>query len=188
VVGALKFSDANADWIHVADIGSLIRQAAPEVFTTMLAMDVAAGETVVSRRIQGNHPGGVIALLGLTGEWSGSGQISCEPEFACRIASTMLMAEYETVDEDVLDAFAEVANMIIGNVKNLLEAELGPMGLSTPTIVFGGEFDTRIAGSPERVVVPFSCGNDVLYVQIVSTPKGAGAGVRDRHLHHPVSA
>ena len=36
----------------------------------------------------------------------GTGTISCSAEFACRIASQMLMAEYLAVDGDVLDAVA----------------------------------------------------------------------------------
>ena len=147
----------------------------------MLAMEITAGETIVTRSAHG-HPGGVIAMLGFTGEWSGSGQISCEPEFACKVASTMLMAEYAAVDADVVDAFAEVANMIVGNIKNMLETELGPMGLSTPAVVFGDDFDTRIAGNPERVSVPFRCGDLTLHVQVVLRPRTAGASVRDRMM------
>ena len=119
----------------------------------MLPMDIAVDETAVGNVVPGNRPGRVTALLGLTGAWSGSGQFSCAPELACRIAAQMLMSEYKTVDEDVLDAVAEVANMIIGNVKNMLEAGLGPMGLSVPTIVFGEQFDTRVAGNPDPVIV-----------------------------------
>ena len=48
---------------------------------------------------------------------------------ACQIAGRLLMAEYEEVDEDVLDAVAEVANMVVGNVKNALEDTLGSLAL-----------------------------------------------------------
>ena len=69
-----------------------------------------------------SHPlDGVVCLIGMAGEWTGTGTISCSAEFACRIASQMLMAEYAVVDAEVLDAVAEVANMILGNVKTSLE-------------------------------------------------------------------
>ncbi len=148
-----------------SQIADAIRGSALEVFSTMLEIDILAGEATVSRMESRECPG-VIALLGLTGEWSGSGQLSCGPEFACRIASRMLMAEYETVDGDVLDAFAEIANMVIGNAKNTLEAALGPIGLSTPATVFGEEFRTRIVGNPDRVVLPFSHPEGTLRVEI----------------------
>jgi chemotaxis protein CheX len=91
----------------------------------------------------------------------------------------MLMAEYETIDEDVLDAVAEIANMVVGNIKNLLEEKLGPMGLSTPTIVFGGSFETRVAGSPDRVSMPFTCAEGMMTVQIVLAPKSKDGAGRD---------
>jgi CheY-specific phosphatase CheX len=47
----------------------------------------------------------------------------------------------------VLDAFAELIDMIIGNVKTALEEHLGPMGMSVPTVVHGKNFTTRtVAG------------------------------------------
>ena len=129
------------------------------------------------RNTPGGTRSGVTTLLGLTGDWVGSGQLSCEPPLACRIASAMLMAEYDAVDDDVLDAIAEVANMIIGNVKNLLEGDLGPMGLSTPAVVFGGEFETRTPGNPDWVLVPFDCSGETLTVQVVLAPNTA-SGVK----------
>jgi chemotaxis protein CheX len=153
-----------------AEIGHAIRTAALEVFSTMLGVDIEAGDWIVSRAEPEFHAD-VIALLGLTGEWAGSGQISVNPAFACRIASGMLMAEYDSVGEDVLDAVAEIANMVIGNIKNMLEVHVGTMGLSTPTIVFGGDFGTRVAGSPERIIVPFRCEGSSMTVQIVLAPR-----------------
>jgi chemotaxis protein CheX len=50
------------------------------------------------------------------------------------------MTEASSVDEDVLDAVAEITNMIIGSVKTDLEGELGPLGLSIPTVGIRTEF------------------------------------------------
>ena len=167
-----------ASEVHL-DIGLAIGHAALEVFSTMLGMEITPGEASVSKSEQ-EFQGNVVALLGLTGDWSGSGQISVDPSFACRIASQMLMAEYETVSEDVLDAVAEIANMVIGNIKNLLEDRLGPMGLSTPTIVFGGHFETRVAGSPDRVSLPFTCSDGLMTVQVVLAQKRGDGALRER--------
>jgi len=169
-----------------ADIGHAISHAAIEVFSTMLAMDLTAGEAVISKSEPEYHSN-VVALLGLTGDWSGSGQLAVEPAFACKIASQMLMAEYDTVNEDVLDAVAEIANMVIGNIKNELEPKLGPMGLSTPTIVFGGEFGTRVAGSPERVIMPFTCPDGRMHVQILLTPQHNEASLHRLRAHLALS-
>jgi chemotaxis protein CheX len=149
------------------DIRNHIQTATEEVFSTMLGIEIAMGEMTLGHT---SSHSGVTALLGLTGAWTGSGQISCEPVLACKIASQFLMAEYPVVDDEVLDALAELANMIIGNVKTLLEHKLGPMGLSTPVIISGGEFETRILGCPAWIVVPFACAEGTLVVQVVLSP------------------
>jgi chemotaxis protein CheX len=149
-----------------------IQSATREVFAMMLGSEVEPGPVKIGK--SGPHrESTVIALLGLTGNWEGSGQICCEPELACKIASAMLMAEYDTVNDDVLDAVAEVANMVIGNVKTIVEAHAGPMGLSTPTMIFGGDFEARTAGSPDWVMTPFTTDGHEFLVQAFLAPKRA---------------
>src|ERR1051326_896157 len=114
------------DAVTQPEIAEAIQAATAEVFSTMLGIDITAGETI-SGETAGCAQSGVVALLGLAGEWIGSGSLSCDPPFACKMASQLLMAEYDTVNEEVLDAVAEVANMIIGNVKTALELKLGPI-------------------------------------------------------------
>jgi chemotaxis protein CheX len=80
------------------------------------------------------------------------------------------MSNCDSVDEEVLDAIAEVANMIVGNVKTSLEHTLGPMRLSAPAVFFGGDFATRIVGNPNMVLVPFSHDGGSLTVQIAVAP------------------
>ena len=80
------------------------------------------------------------------------------------------MAPYDAINEDVLDAVAEVTNMIIGNVKTELEARVGPMGLSTPTVIYGRNFQTRSSGNQEWTVVPFTLDGERLCVQVCIAP------------------
>jgi chemotaxis protein CheX len=74
------------------------------------------------------------------------------------------------MNEDVLDAVAEVTNMIIGNVKSALEDRLGAMGLSTPTVIYGRNFQTRSAGNQEWTVVPFLLEGERMCVQMCIAP------------------
>ena len=146
-----------------------IRNAAHDVFTTMLNVELTAGEVFIEQNESAPNSG-VVSLIGLAGEWVGTGSLFCSAPFACKIASGLLQAEYEAVNEDVLDAVAEVTNMIIGNVKTTLEDHLGPMGLSTPTVIYGRNFQTRSAGSQQWTVVPFSLGGDRMFVQLCIVP------------------
>src|SRR5579884_4233302 len=95
------------DPVTEADIAEMIRAATLEVFTTMLGIEAEAGQ-MRNGQTAGGPQAGVVALLGLAGDWVGSGSLSCEPPFACKMASQLLMAEYDVVNEEVLDAVAEV--------------------------------------------------------------------------------
>ena len=82
----------------------------------------------------------------------------------------MLMTDSQSVNEDVLDAVAELTNMIIGSVKTDLEQHLGQLGLSIPTVVYGRNFKTKSAGSAEWIVVRFTWEGEALLVKLCLAP------------------
>ena len=142
-----------------------IRRATAEVFSTMLGVELEPAEVA----IQAGEPeanDGVVSLIGLAGPWVGTGSVTCSPEVACRVCSHMLMTEAAAVNEEVLDAVAELTNMIIGGVKNGLEPALGPLCLSIPTVVFGKNFRTKSAGTAEWIVLRFPWEGDQLVVKM----------------------
>lgn len=146
-----------------------INKAAHEVFSTMLNVELQPGQEYVEK--PGATPAsGVVSLVGLAGPWVGTGSLSCSANAACKIAGHLLMAEYEAISEDVLDAVAEVTNMVIGNVKTVLEDALGPMGLSTPTVIYGRNFQTRSSKNQNWTVVPFECEGEQLCIQVCIAP------------------
>jgi len=147
-----------------ADMVAAIIASTREVFSMMLGMDVEPGEPFVGE--SAGTESGVLALVGLAGAWVGTGSLSCSSALACHIASQMLMSPCPGINDEVLDAVAEIANMIIGNVKTQLEATVGAMALSTPTVVYGHNFETRRVGSREWVSVPFPCPEEIVNVQV----------------------
>jgi chemotaxis protein CheX len=142
-----------------------IRNSAANVFSTMLGSELAPGEIVPDRACDVPNDG-VVSFIGIAGAWAGTGSLSCSPQMACRICSQLLMTESAAVNEEVLDAVAELTNMIIGSVKTDLETELGPLGLSIPTVVFGRNFKTRSAGTAEWMNVSFDWDGDRLLVKM----------------------
>ena len=126
-------------------IAESMNQSARQVFSTMLGVELGPGEAVEGGGVPEDPPE-VVALIGLAGAWAGAGSISCSAAAACRMCASMLMTEADSVNADVLDAVAELTNMIIGNVKNELESQTGPLGLSIPTVVYGRNFQTKTAG------------------------------------------
>jgi chemotaxis protein CheX len=89
----------------------------------------------------------------------------------------------DSVNEDVLDAVAEVSNMIIGNVKTFLEDRLGSMALSIPTVVFGRNYQTRSAHVLQWTVVPFRSGGEIMEVRFCLMP-GSAHHTRLPRLEH----
>jgi chemotaxis protein CheX len=159
-------------------VSSLCR-ATDEVFATMLGLEMKPADAYT----EVNPPGpidGVVSFVGLAGAWVGTGSLSCTPGFACQISSYLLAGEPaaadKAVDEEVLDAVAEVTNMIIGNFKTMLEEIVGPLGLSIPTVIFGRNFTARSAGTEEWTIVPFFWGEERLDVRICLAP--------NREPHH----
>jgi len=146
-----------------------IRRAAADVFTTMVGMELTPASEVVESGTP-EPAGGVVSFIGVAGAWAGTGSLTCSPELACVISSRMLSSEINSINEEVLDAIAELTNMIIGSVKTDLEARLGPLGLSIPTVVYGRNFHTRSANANQWNIVRFPFGRDELAVKFCLAP------------------
>jgi chemotaxis protein CheX len=158
-------------------IEASIHAATAEVFSTMLGMEVVP----LPARVDSTAPSvadGVLAFVGLAGSWIGTGAVAVNATFAREICEQLLMTEAPSVNEDVLDAVGEVANMIIGNFKTAAEELLGPMGLSIPTVIYGRNFTSRSLGKSSWIILPFSCKEHVLEVRICLTPCGEPATPR----------
>ncbi len=145
-----------------------ICQATESVLSTMMGLSATMG--VPSMDSPGPGPlGGVSAMVSIVGAWSGAGVVGCDEKFARRLAGAMLMTEYDSVNDDVLDAMGEIGNMIIGNVKNGLEAAVGTLALGVPTVTFGRDFATRSMVKQAWTLVPFTCDGDKFFVQVQLT-------------------
>lgn len=138
--------------------------AAQEVFTTMLGVEATPGEAYTQKDVLGSADG-VMSLIGLAGSWTGSGSIICSPECACKLASQLLMTDYQAVNHEVLDAVAELTNMIVGSFKTLIEERTGPLGLSIPSVVYGRNFTIR-NGADEWTVIPVRSQDEQMEIRI----------------------
>lgn len=162
------------------EIEQAISKASREVFETMLNLPLEVMPSVMHSVIEPETFHGVVALVGVAGSWTGTGHISCTPQFAQKLAGALLMTEYHSVDEEVLDAVAEVANMIVGNVKTIFEEKLGPLGLTVPTVIFGRNYRTRSAGVKDWVLVRLRSGDESMDINFCLMPSRA-----PHHMHRP---
>lgn len=149
--------------LGVDTLAAAARSSAESVFSMMLAMEI---EPLDPLEIAEPKPyDGVISLVTFTGEWIGAGMFCCHERLACRIGTAMLGHEVTQIDSDVLDGIGEMANMIIGNLKEQLEGRTGPLALSIPTVVYGKNFSTRTAVKAPWCVQPFKIGDHILEIR-----------------------
>ncbi len=145
-----------------------------EVFSTMVPMDIKQGEVFTEVAATPCFDG-VISVVGFSGEWVGTGGIACSADFACKVAGALLMSEMTAINDEVLDAVGEVANMIVGSFKTRMEDHLGPMGLSIPTVIYGRNFTARSVNHAEWIVVPFTSDGSRFEVKVCLAPQN-GSG------------
>lgn len=150
-----------------------VKRATTEVMSTMLSMEAQPQEVYTENLALGDAEG-VVSFIGLTGQFAGTGGLQCTSEAARHLASKFLMTEFTAVTEEVLDAFGELTNMIIGSFKTEVETIAGPMGLSIPTVIYGRNFTTRSLGHEEWVVVPFDCAGHRMEVKVCLKAQKAG--------------
>jgi chemotaxis protein CheX len=149
--------------LGVEALSAAARVSAESVFSMMLGMEIEPMEPRSEN--EPNPYDGVVSLVTFTGEWLGAGMFCCHEDLACEIGAAMLGHQVTQVDSDVLDGIGEMANMIIGNLKEQLEAKTGPLSLSIPMVVYGKNFSTRTPVKAPWTIQPFQIGAHVLEVR-----------------------
>lgn len=148
-----------------------INDATTEVFATMLDMQVRMTDEPSDARTSDS---GLISLVGITGDWGGSGVFCCTPALAETICVRMLGCEPKPggpfIDEETLDVVAEVTNMTIGNIKNALEPVLGPLAISVPTVIHGKNFQFRNTTGVQGTALLFEAEGQRFEVRVSLAP------------------
>ncbi len=162
---------------------ALIRSSTKEVFSMMLGMDVTDQDWFEEKSASEMFVG-VVSLVGIGGPWAGIGTVYCGTELALKLTSTMLMQDHSAVNDEVLDAMAELANMIVGNVKTLLEEELGPLVLSIPTVIYGRNYKALNGMGRSRIVVPFVVEGMQIWVKFCLVKHESLSGGRHSGIMH----
>lgn len=103
------------------------------------------GEIYPTPSAHGGDGESVVAAVAISGAWNGHVVVSSTAPAARRMAAAMFGHDAGAVsDDEVADAFGEIANILGGNVKSLLPE---PSVLSLPQVVL----DTRAVRMPSAV-------------------------------------
>jgi chemotaxis protein CheX len=143
---------------------SEIEQIVQMIFETMLAMEV--------NRTGNEDDYDTHRLLGtiqITGENPVSVVLGVSDGVVRDAAATMLQLPCEEVsDEDERDVVAELANMIGGNLKSMIQ---GASHLSLPTVVEGRNLGLQVPGAEMVDDVVFQCVSGTLRVRLFTQLK-----------------
>jgi chemotaxis protein CheX len=136
------------------DIKDKIVDAAKEIFSSMVMMDISVSEEDVDGR--GKLKDTITGLIGLAGTHKGVLAIHIPHPVAKAITSSFLGIEVNEINSDVEDAVGELANMLGGNVKTVLTENGRDIALSLPSTISGSSYNFQPSKDVEKVVVRFS--------------------------------
>ncbi len=97
----------------------------------------------------------ISAIIGLTGDTSGSIILSFPKALACRIASNMLMEEVLELNQSVEDAVGEIGNIVVGDARRILIQDGFSLSISVPTVVVGTGHKISRTGDIPCIAIPF---------------------------------
>lgn len=118
--------------------------ALKDTFKVMLSTDITAHSPKM--KTDNMARGEITAMIGMTGtvekdgksqDFNGLIALSFTKEVYLKIASAMLMQEFDDYCEDMEDTGAEIANIVMGNAKKVLATQGYKIGMSTPTRIKG---------------------------------------------------
>ena len=140
------------------ELAKYIIDSTKDVFATMVMMD-PADDYPLSESVK-HFKCSITGMVGFAGLYSGLISIHCPVSLAIKITSSMLGMECEEVNEDTTDCIGEIANMLGGNVKQVLSKGGMDVKLSIPTVISGEEYTTNCLSESDCVVIPFNIGEE----------------------------
>jgi len=147
-----------------------LREVVESVWSSMLGLQLVPADHAYDRDPDARNLTGTVQI---TGEWTGAVMVDLPEKLARDAAAAMFGMEPDDLgEEEVLDALGEVANMIGGNVKGLLDAECK---LSLPTIAEGGDFRVAVPGSSTHTLLVFDCDGKPFQVKLLVREDRAAA-------------
>lgn len=141
-----------------------IAAATQEIFSSMVMLDVTPGEPF--ERADSNLVDSVSGIIGLAGTIKGMLAIHLPDKAALAITTAFLGMDVEEIDEDVCDAVGELANMLGGSMKTILDPGGSNVQLSVPSAIHGEEYAVDCLADAELVTVPFAFNGETFMVEL----------------------
>ncbi len=151
--------------MEIKEVVPSFRDKVIQTFETMLNMKPSVGEVEFDGG--GNIVSDVTGTIGITGDLSGTVSIRFPQSLACKVSSMFLGEDIKEVNHDVLDTVGELANIIAGSAKGVLNQDKNiDFKISIPTAVQG---EHHILGHPAGssvIYVPFELEGEKFYLEL----------------------
>ena len=141
-----------------------IVDATQEIFSSMTMLDVVSGEPF--QRDDRKLVNSISGIVGLAGDTKGLLAIHLPNKAALDITTALLGRNLEEVDEDVCDAVGELANMLAGSIKAILDQSGNKIQISMPSAIHGHEYAVDCLTNAESVTVPFTLNDQTFLVEL----------------------
>lgn len=127
-------------------------KATRETFATMIGIEVKPGKPSLKQGSGVNYD--VSGIIGLSGKAKGSIALSFPRESAIQIVSQFIGEPLKDLNDDVVDAIGELANIVAGCAKKeLVEFNVQ---ISLPTVILGAHHQVKDPKDVLSMVIPFS--------------------------------
>lgn len=149
-------------------------QGTTSVFSTMLGWELQRGGIFAKNSSQPEFE--VSGIIGLSGRAVGCVVLSMSRSAALQVAESMLGETASEINDTVVDAVGELANMIAGSSKAKLEQF--QLSISIPTVIIGKGFAIAFPKEVPRVCIPFDSPYGPLTLEIgfkEGTPAGSSS-------------
>lgn len=125
-----------------------------DIFSSMIMLDVTPGEPFL--RNNDKLLNSISGIVGLAGNTKGMLAIHMTNEAALAVTAAFLGMEVDEIDEDVRDAIGELANMLAGSIKSILDPGGSDIKLSMPSAIYGEDYTVDCLAGAQSVTVPFT--------------------------------
>jgi len=130
-----------------------IVDATRAVFDTMLMVPVMSGAALADKVYL--FKDSISGMLGFSGDVQGMLTFHCPQRVAFDITGQLLGMEVDSIDEDVKDTIGEMANMILGGIKDAFLEQGTNISLAIPTVMTGRSYQVKTVDYASWTTVPF---------------------------------
>ncbi|MGD9157453.1 MAG: chemotaxis protein CheX [Desulfobacteraceae bacterium] len=131
----------------------------PFIEATIFVLESISSMKVESKKIYIKEDkaarGDVSSIIGLSGDLEGSISVAFTENIILPLVSEMFGEEMTDLDDEVKDAVGEIANMISGRARQLLEIQGKNLKAAIPTVIMGKNHTISHITDEKILAVPF---------------------------------